>query len=106
MGLSKLFYALRICSPQFFTKASVQFDVTLKRALDNIVIFEDLDLVNFNEIQVVWVYAVIDASLYAFVASRIQFIDLQIHILRRRDIISIKDVLFQQRILYNWHSQV
>jgi hypothetical protein len=90
MGIAKLFFGLRTCQPIYMEEATVLFDKELRAAIENIVVgggpfFGDLQWrlaslpIKFGGLGL---YSAVEATSYAFVASRAQSWILQDHILR------------------------
>ena len=90
MGIAKLFFSLRTCQPIHMEEAAMLFDKELREAVEDIVIgggpfFGDLQWrlaslpIRFGGLGL---YSTLEASSYAFLASRAQSWVLQDHILR------------------------
>ncbi|XP_052621089.1 uncharacterized protein LOC111879644 [Lactuca sativa] len=90
MGIAKLFFGLRTCQPVHMEEAAVFFDNGLRRAIEDIVVcggpfFGDIQWriaslpIRFGGLGLYWA---VEATPYAFVASRAQTWVLQDHILR------------------------
>ncbi|KAL7603985.1 hypothetical protein Lser_V15G19890 [Lactuca serriola] len=90
MGISKLFYGLRTCQPVHMEEAAIFFDNGLRAAIEDIVVcggpfFGDIQWriaslpIRFGGLGL---YSAVEATSYAFVASRAQSWVLQDHILR------------------------
>ncbi|KAJ0856068.1 putative reverse transcriptase domain, DNA/RNA polymerase superfamily [Helianthus annuus] len=90
MGIAKLFFGLRTCQPVHMEDAALFFDKDLREAIEELVVcggpfFGDLQWrlaslpIRFGGLGL---YSAVDASSYAFVASRAQSWVLQDHILR------------------------
>jgi hypothetical protein len=90
MGIAKLFFGLRTCQPIYMEEATVLFDKELRAAVENVVVgggtfFGDLQWrlaslpIKFGGLGL---YSAVEATSYAFVASRAQSWILQDHILR------------------------
>ncbi|GKE02671.1 hypothetical protein Tco_1390654 [Tanacetum coccineum] len=73
-GISKLYFAMRTCSPQVFERAQHSFDAALRSSLERIVTASEP------------VFG--DVLSYAFLASRLQSASLQTKLLRHFDIVS------------------
>ncbi|XP_074313962.1 uncharacterized protein LOC141649165 [Silene latifolia] len=94
-GISKLYFALRTCSPRVFGSAQISFDVALRSSLERIVTasgpgFGDWQwrLATFPfHFGGLGVYAAGDVMHYAFLASRLQSAELQAKLLRPSSII-------------------
>jgi hypothetical protein len=90
MGIAKLFFGLRTCQPVLVEEATMLFDKELRGTVEDIVVgggpyFGDLQWrVASLPIQVggLGLYSAVEASSYAFMASRAQTWVLQDHILR------------------------
>ncbi|KAJ0771049.1 putative exostosin [Helianthus annuus] len=90
MGIAKLFFGLRTCQPVHMEDAALFFDKGLREAIEELVVcggpfFGDLQWrlaslpIRFGGLGL---YSAVEASSYAFVASRAQSWVLQDHILR------------------------
>ena len=90
MGIAKLFFGLRTCQPVYVEEAALLFDKGLREAVEDMVVcggpfFGDLQWrlaslpIRFGGLGL---YSAVEASSYAFVASRAQSWALQDHILR------------------------
>ncbi|KAJ0545394.1 hypothetical protein HanIR_Chr08g0349381 [Helianthus annuus] len=90
MGIVKLFFGLRTCQPVHMEDAALFFDKGLREAIEELVVcggpfFGDLQWrlaslpIRFGGLGL---YSAVEASSYAFVASRAQSWVLQDHILR------------------------
>ena len=90
MGIAKLFFGLRTCQPIHMNDAALFFDKGLREAIEELVVcggpfFGDLQWrlaslpIRFGGLGL---YSAVEASSYAFVASRAQSWVLQDHILR------------------------
>jgi len=90
MGIAKIFFGLRTCQPIHMEEAAMLFDKELREAVEDIVVgrgpfFGDLQWrlaslpIRFGGLGL---YSALEASSYAFVASRAQSWVLQDHILR------------------------
>ncbi|XP_022042194.1 uncharacterized protein LOC110944857 [Helianthus annuus] len=90
MGIAKLFFGLRTCQPVHMEDAALFFDKGLREAIEELVVcggpfFGDLQWrlaslpIRFGGLGL---YSAVEASSYAFVASRVQSWVLQDHILR------------------------
>ncbi|XP_074288414.1 uncharacterized protein LOC141613573 [Silene latifolia] len=94
-GISKLYFALRTCSPSVFGSARLSFDAALRSSLEHIVTasgpgFRDWQwrLATFPfHLGGLGVYAVGDVVHYAFLASRLHSADLQARLLRPSGIV-------------------
>ncbi len=90
MGIAKMFFGLRTCPPAHIEEASLLFDQGLREAVEGLVVcggpfFGDLQwrLATLPlKLGGLGLYSAIEASTYAFVASRAQSWVLQDHILR------------------------
>nr|GEV44048.1 reverse transcriptase domain-containing protein [Tanacetum cinerariifolium] len=99
MGIGKLLFGLRTCQPVHMEEASLFFDKSLRRSIENIVVcggpfFGDLQwqlaylLIQFGGLGL---YSAKLVSSYAFVASRAQYWVLQDHILPNSGICGMDD---------------
>ena len=90
MGIAKLFFGLRTCQPVYTEEAALLFDKGLREAIEELVVcggpyFGDFQWrlaslpIRFGGLGL---YSAVEASSYAFVASRAQSWALQDHILR------------------------
>ena len=90
MGIAKMFFGLRTCQPEHLEHATTWFDKGLRGSIEDIVVgggpfFGDLQWrlaslpIRFGGLGL---YSAVEASSYAFVASRVQSWGLQDHILR------------------------
>ena len=90
MGIAKLFFGLRTCQPVHMEEAAIFFDNGLRGAIEDIVVcggpfFGDIQWriaslpIRFGGLGL---YSAVEATSYAFVASRAQSWVLQDHILR------------------------
>ncbi|GJQ92629.1 putative reverse transcriptase domain-containing protein [Tanacetum coccineum] len=95
-GIYKLYFAMRMCSPQVFEMAQHSFDVALRSSLERIVTasrpgFGDwqwrLATLPFSY-EGLGVYSAGDVLSYAFLASRLQSASLQTKLLRHSGIVS------------------
>ncbi|PNX70509.1 auxilin-like protein, partial [Trifolium pratense] len=88
MGIVKLFFDLRTCQPIYMEEAAVLFDKELRVVVENIVVggdpfFGDLQWrIASLPIKGLGLCSAVEATSYAFVASRTQSWILQDHILR------------------------
>ncbi|GJS73270.1 hypothetical protein Tco_0706111 [Tanacetum coccineum] len=89
VGVAKLSYALRVCSPLYLLEAQVQFDEALRASLENIVTASGLGFGDWQwrlailpiKLGGLGVFSVEDIIQYAFLASRLQTNALQSKIL-------------------------
>ncbi|GJX33235.1 hypothetical protein Tco_0243090 [Tanacetum coccineum] len=94
--ISRLYFTMRTCPPRFFESAQCSFDVALRSSLEHIVTasrpgFGDwrwrLATLPFT-FRGIGVYSAGDVLNYAFLASRLQSVDLQTKLLRHTGIVS------------------
>ncbi|GJS87973.1 hypothetical protein Tco_0770609 [Tanacetum coccineum] len=95
-GISKLYFAMRTCSPQVFERAQHSFDAALCSSLERIVTASGpgfgnwqwrLAILSFSY-EGLGVYSAGDVLSYVFLASRLQSASLQTKLLRHFDIVS------------------
>ncbi|KAF5801739.1 hypothetical protein HanXRQr2_Chr06g0251561 [Helianthus annuus] len=101
MGIAKLFFGLKTCQPVHMKDAALFFDKGLREAIEELVVcggpfFGDLQWrlvslpIRFGGLGL---YSAVEASSYAFVASRAQSWVLQDHILRDSGICAVFECL-------------
>ncbi|KAL5730364.1 hypothetical protein ACHQM5_003194 [Ranunculus cassubicifolius] len=112
-GVSRLYFAMRTCSPRAFEKAQSKFDDALRISLQRIVTSSGP---GFGEWQ--WrlatlpvkrgglrIYSASDALSYAFLASRLQTIELQSRIMGKGDVLDDSFSFTDAKDKFNTHCQ-